>query len=97
MNIKEALKMSDEKPTVLLVKNTDKSNVIAIGLKKNQVLKKHITPIPALLVVLEGLISFEMEGKTTEIPVLGTIDIPVNTPHEVTGIQESIFLVMKEK
>jgi quercetin dioxygenase-like cupin family protein len=97
MNIKEDLKLSDEKPAVLLVKNTDKSNVIAIGLKKNQVLKKHITPIPALLVVLEGLISFEMEGKTTEIPALGTIEIPVNTPHEVTAIKESIFLVMKEK
>jgi len=97
MNIKENLKLNDERPAVVQIKNTDKSNVIAIGLKKDQVLKRHITPIPALLVVLEGLISFEMEGKTTEIPALGTIEIPVNAPHEVTGIQESIFLVMKEK
>jgi quercetin dioxygenase-like cupin family protein len=97
MKIKETLKLNDEKPAVLLVRNTDKGNVIAIGLKRNQVLKKHITTIPALLIVLEGLISFEMEGIITEISPLGTIEIPVNTPHEVAGIQESIFLVVKEK
>jgi quercetin dioxygenase-like cupin family protein len=54
MVITEALQLSDEKPAVLQIKNTEKSNVIAIGLKKDQVLKKHLSPIPALLVVLKG-------------------------------------------
>lgn len=97
MNIKEALKLTDDKPAVLQIKNTDKIQVIAIGLKKNQVLKEHISPIPALLVVLEGLISFEMEGSKTQLSAMGTFDIPVNIPHEVTGLYESIFLVIKEK
>ncbi|HJW17676.1 MAG TPA: hypothetical protein VJ499_11175 [Flavisolibacter sp.] len=97
MIITDALHMTDEKPAVLQVKNTDKSNVIAIGLKKDQVLKKHISPIPALLVVLKGVIAFEMEGSKTELKELSTFEIPVNVPHEVTGITESIFLVIKEK
>jgi quercetin dioxygenase-like cupin family protein len=97
MIITDALQMTDEKPAVLQVKNTDKSNVIAIGLKKDQVLKKHISPIPALLVVLKGAISFEMEGSRTELKEFATFEIPVNVPHEVTGITESIFMVIKEK
>jgi quercetin dioxygenase-like cupin family protein len=97
MTITDALQMTDEKPAVLQVKNTDKSNVIAIGLKKDQVLKKHISPIPALLVVLKGVIAFEMEGSKTELKEFSTFEIPVNVPHEVTGITESIFMVIKEK
>jgi quercetin dioxygenase-like cupin family protein len=97
MVITEALQLSDVKPAVLQIKNTEKSNVIAIGLKKDQVLKKHISPIPALLVVLKGSIIFEMEGSRTELKEFSTFEIPVNVLHEVTGITDSIFLVIKEK
>lgn len=97
MNIKAEIKLTDEKPSVVHVRNTNNSNTIAIGLKKNQVLKKHLTPVPALLVMLEGSVRFEMEGSTTEITVLDTFDIPANIPHEVTAIEESLFLVIKEK
>lgn len=89
--------LSDEKPAVVQIKNTDKTQILAIGLRQNQVLKKHITSIPALLVVLEGKVLFEIEGSTTEIPSMSTIDIPANVLHEVTGLQESLFLVIKEK
>jgi quercetin dioxygenase-like cupin family protein len=97
MNLKEIVVLSDEKPAVVQIKNTAKTQILAIGLRQNQVLKKHITSIPALLVVLEGKVLFEMEGSTAEIPSLSTIDIPANVFHEVTGLQESLFLVIKEK
>lgn len=97
MNIPDNLKFNDERPAVVQIHNNDKTNVIAIGLKKDQVLKKHVTPFPALLVVLKGAITFEMEGTATELPVYSTFGIPANVPHEVTGVEESIFLVMKEK
>jgi quercetin dioxygenase-like cupin family protein len=97
MIITDALQLNNEKPAVLQIKNSEKSQVIAIGLKKDQVLKKHVTTIPALLVVLKGSVSFEMEGSTIQLPLLSTFDIPVNVPHEVTGLEESIFLVIKEK
>lgn len=97
MNIFSDLHFNDEKPSVLTIRNTDRINVIAIGLKAGQVLKKHVTPFPALLVVLKGRISFDMEGVQTEIPLSGTFDIPANVPHEVTALEESIFMVTKEK
>jgi quercetin dioxygenase-like cupin family protein len=97
MNIAEELLPNDEKPAVIQVKNTDKLQVIAISLKKGQVLKKHITPIPATLIVLKGLVAFDMEGTITELPVYTSFEIPVNSLHEVTGLEESLFLVIKEK
>jgi len=97
MNIKAEIKLTDEKPSVVQVSNTNKSNIIAIGLKKDQILKKHVSPVPALLVMLEGSVRFEMEGSTTEITGLNTFDIPPNIPHEVAANEESIFLVIKEK
>jgi quercetin dioxygenase-like cupin family protein len=97
MNIFEDLAFSDEKPSVLTLRNTDRINVIAIGLKAGQVLKKHVTPFPALLLVLKGRISFDMDGVQTELPLSGTFDIPANVSHEVRALEESIFVVTKEK
>ena len=97
MNILEQLHFKDDKPATLLLKNTDKQHIITIGLKKGQILKKHFSVTPALIVVLKGLIAFEMEGNTTEISELNTFDIPPTVPHEVTGLEESIFLLIKEK
>lgn len=97
MNINEMVQFSDQKPAVVQVKNTDSTQVIAIGLTKEQVLKKHITAVPALLVLLKGRISFEMEEKKTVIETMHTFDIPAGVPHEVTGLEESIFLVIKWK
>ena len=97
MNILDELHFKDDKPATLVVKNTEKQHIMTIGLKKGQILKKHFSATPALIVVLKGLLAFEMEGKITEIPALNTFDIPSTVPHEVTGLEESIFLLIKEK
>lgn len=97
MNILETLQLTAEKPAVLQVKNTVKSNVLAIGLKKAQALKKHLSPIPALLIVMKGKILFEIEGNVVPLSQFDTFEIPVNVLHEVTAVEESIFIVIKEK
>lgn len=97
MHILDELQFSDEKPAVLQVKNTDALQVIAIGLKKNQVLKRHVTTIPAMLLVLKGKIAFEIEGDVITIDTFNTYDIPPNVPHEVTATEESVFMLVKEK
>ena len=97
INIAEALQLSEEKPAVMSIRNTDKLQVAAIGLKKDQVLKKHVTALPALLIVLKGKIAFEMEGTATTLSALNTFEIPANVPHEVTGVEESTFILIKEK
>lgn len=97
MNILDQLHFKDDKPATLLLKSTDKQQIMTIGLKKGQQLKKHSSATPALIIVLKGLIAFEMEGTTTKISELNTFDIPPTVPHEVIGLEESIFLLIKEK
>lgn len=83
---------------MLLLKNTDKQHVMAIGLKKGQVSKKkHFSATPAMIILLKGIIYFEMGGTIAAISELNTFDILPTVPHEVTGLEESIFLLIKEK
>lgn len=97
MDIVESLPFNAERPSTLVLSNSDRQQTIAIGLMKGQVLKKHISATPAMIVVLKGAILFEMEGNTTEIKELNSFNIPATVPHEVTGIEQSIFLLIKDK
>lgn len=97
MNIQEHLQFKPDKPAILALRNSDQVQVVSIGLLKGQILKKHLTDTPALIVVLQGRIAFDMEGHITELPALSTFDIPPAVPHEVKGLEESIFLLIKEK
>lgn len=97
MDIVESLPFNAARPSTLVLSNSDRQQTIAIGLMKGQVLKKHISATPAMIVVLKGTILFEMEGNTREIKELNTLNIPATVPHEVTGLEESIFLLIKDK
>jgi quercetin dioxygenase-like cupin family protein len=38
-----------------------------------------------------------MEGRKTELKESSTFEIPINVMHEVTGVTDAIFIVIKEK
>ena len=98
MNIAEALNFNTEKPTTYSVLKTEKLNVIAVGLVKNQILRKHKTLIPTFLTVLKGSISFHINNEVKTLNQFDTYQIPVNTEHEVGGIaEENIFTLTQEK
>ena len=97
MDILQNLHLDEDKPATLVLGHSEKQQTIAIGLKKGQVLKKHMSATPAMIVVLKGVIKFEIEGEVTEINELNSFQIQPAVPHEVTGIKESIFLLIKDK
>lgn len=97
MNISENLILQDNAPVALQIKNSLKQQVTAIGLKQGQILKKHITSTPALLILLKGRIAFNMNEHITELREMDIFDIPADVPHELKGIEESVFLLIKEK
>lgn len=97
MDLIQAIQYNDEKPATLQLSNSTHQQVIAIGLKKGQVLKKHVTTQPALLVVLKGSIEFKTEATTSKVAALHTHTIVAHEPHEVLGLEESIFLLIREK
>jgi quercetin dioxygenase-like cupin family protein len=97
MDLQTNLPWNDEKPALLSLQGAENCQVLAIGLKAGQVLKKHRTPVPALLVVMKGSIQFSMEGEDLTLPACTSFEIPFDVMHEVTGIEESIFLIIREK
>ena len=97
MDILGTLQFNKDKPATLVVSSSDKHLTIAIGLMKGQLLNKHLSATPAMIVLLKGRILFEMEGVITEMRELNTIQIPAAVPHEVTGLEQSIFLLIKDK
>jgi quercetin dioxygenase-like cupin family protein len=97
MNIKENLKFNKNKPVSFPVRKSSSYDQMAIGLMKGQVLKKHVAPTPTLLTVLEGEIKFSIAGEDLILGQFDTFQIPVDVTHEVTGLEESIFTLTKEK
>ena len=64
MNIFEKTDFTGDKPSVVSIKKTDKVNLFTVGLSEKQVLAKHITTIPATLVLLRGKVDFNISGET---------------------------------
>ena len=98
MNILETINFTVDKPAILAIRKTDNINVIAVGLLQNQLLKKHKTSIPTLLLVLKGEVEFRIEDKVIVLKQHETYQIPENIEHEVEGLaMENCFLLTQEK
>lgn len=98
MNILEKIPFSSDKPAVLSVRKTEKINIIAIGLLEKQVLKKHKTSIPSLLVVLKGAILFRIKNETIVLKQFETYQIPIHIEHEAEGVdKKNCFMLTQEK
>lgn len=97
MDILEAVEFNPEKPSIVIVKKSEAIKMFCVALCKNQVLSKHQARVPSLLIVLKGQIHFLIEGQIINLKEFQTFQIPVNTEHEVLGIQnENLFLLVQE-
>ena len=96
-NIKEKIKFNDEKPAILSIIDSEKMNLKAVGLKKGQIMSKHKAGLKSFVVVLEGKIEFDIDGKKFELDEMDTFEIPVNVEHEIRAIEQSIFSLTQEK
>ena len=97
MNIFENLAFNEDKPSVLSIRKSDKANLFTVGLKEKQVLAKHVTTVPATLVLLSGKVDFNIKNETVVLRTGDVFEIPVNLEHVVVGRDiENIFLIVKE-
>jgi quercetin dioxygenase-like cupin family protein len=97
MNIFEKTDFSGDKPSVASIKKTEKVNLFTVGLSEKQVLAKHVTTVPATLVMMRGKVDFNINNETVILREGDTYEIPVNVEHEVIGREiENIFLIVKE-
>lgn len=97
MNILKTIQFHPEKPFVLPVRQTEKINIMAVGLGEEQVLSKHSTSKPTLLMVLTGAIIFHINGEQIHLETGDTYNIPVNVEHEVVGTaSKNVFTLTQE-
>jgi len=96
MNISDRIQFKEKGASVLKIQQSDRTKIIAIALKANEILKKHKANIPSFLVVLKGQIQFELPDSSIHLNEHDTFNIPVSIEHEVIALEDSIFMLVQE-
>jgi quercetin dioxygenase-like cupin family protein len=95
MNIK--LIHTEEKPvSAKKIFSTSEGNITALQITAGNVLKEHITTVPALLICINGNAVFKNEKGVTENLLSGDIiNIEPNVKHWVEGLELSQLILIK--
>lgn len=94
-DIEKASILSDT-PVVKNIFNTDGSKLIAIGMKGGVILKEHVAPCKAKLMVIKGEIDFNTQTESRRLATYDSYDIPLDMPHSVEAYEDALFLLMLE-
>lgn len=74
---------------------SDNTEVLHISLAKEAILKKHTSPKDALLIVLEGNISFHINNNTYFLKKHQIFNFAKETEHWVEASENSNFLIIR--
>lgn len=97
-NILNHLTFTADKPAAFSIHKSDQIHYLAIGLMKDQLLKKHQAKIPTTLTVLKGSIQFFINEEVLLLKEYDVFEIPVGVEHEVKGVEEeNVFTLIQEK
>lgn len=95
MNIKD-LHTEDKAVSAKPLFKSEQGNATAIRILQGELLKEHITQIPALLVCMEGEATFENENGIKEILRPGDyVAIEPMIKHWVSGVKDSQLILFK--
>lgn len=95
MTIKEVNKQLEtaNNPVAKALHKGDNFKVLVIGFKQGMKLKEHQAHLPSKLTVISGKVLYKQHEKETVLDTFDEIDIPVNIPHSVEAIDESLCLL----
>ena len=69
--------------------------ILSISLEKDAIFPEHTSPTDAHLVLLEGEISFYINGENLEMKKQQHISFPKEVKHWVKAIENSKFLIIR--
>lgn len=75
---------------------TNALEVLSISLEKGAIFPEHTSPTDAQLIVLEGAIDFNINGKIFNLKKHEHFDFPKEEKHWVVAKQNSKFLIIRE-
>ncbi|MCB9245087.1 MAG: hypothetical protein H6606_01540 [Flavobacteriales bacterium] len=95
MHIRELTKSDKEVSTASMFK-TEHAQAMAIHIRREGALKRHSSPIPALLVCVEGLVEYEDEqGLRVELRSGSYVQIEPQVVHWLYAVEESTLILFK--
>jgi quercetin dioxygenase-like cupin family protein len=95
MNIKD-LHVNEKGVSAISLFNSERGKATALQILEGEILKEHISPIPALLICVTGKVVFQNEKGIKEILSPGDyIPIESNVKHWVEGITVSQLILIK--
>ena len=95
MNIK-SIHTEEKSVSAKRIFTTTEGNVTALQILATGILKEHITTLPALLICINGNVTFNNEkGETKNLASGDTVNIEPNVKHWVEGVQDSQLLLIK--
>ncbi len=84
-------------PVAASIANGQDFSVLGIGFKKDMILKEHVTAVPAKLIVLDGLVTYQTAEGNTLLKKYAEIIIPANEKHAVIAHEDSMCLLIRAK
>ena len=84
------LEYNDNRPRTQLILETSFSKEMRILLKKGQVLKEHQAPFPIVVHLLEGIVDFGFDGKTSRLNKGDILTLAGKVPHDLLAFEDSI-------
>lgn len=91
------MEFNTAKPAVKVLLETDFTKEIRILMKKGQEMKEHKTPFPIVIELVEGAITFAVEGKEYSIAKGDLLTLSGGVPHSLVAMEESIVRLTLSK
>ncbi|HHG85237.1 MAG TPA: cupin domain-containing protein [Bacteroidetes bacterium] len=86
----ENLEFQDQKPAIKVLFDTAFTKEIRIALKAEQVMKKHQTPFPIVVELVDGELDFGVNGEVLHLKKGDLIALDGGVPHDLKAITNSV-------
>lgn len=97
MKLSELLSSEKAGPVLRPLFKAQNGRLTAIRLLKGEVIKEHKSPVPAMLLVLEGAVLYEQPGDniSKQIGALEYTEIPPDTIHQVVAELDAYCILIQ--
>ena len=97
MTLPELLTSEKTGPVLRPLFKAENSRLTAIHLLKDYVIHEHKSPVPAMLLVLEGTVLYEQpgDGISHRLEALGYTNIPPETIHQVSAETDAYCVLIQ--
>ncbi|WP_456438248.1 hypothetical protein [Psychroserpens sp.] len=94
MNLKK-LHKADKSVQIELIKTVEEGKVISLQIEKDEILKEHISKVPAILICISGKAIYKEKSREIALKNGAYVFIEPNVKHQVIASKKSNFILVK--